>query len=591
MRFEMRLIYLYVSGLSRAAALLVQVCALSTVLILVVTFEAFGQASPVASQASGRPQFDWFVYEGSDPVFEEVEADSDEYLNPILTGFHPDPSITRVGDDYYLVNSSFGYFPGVPLFHSTDLVHWEQIGHVLDRPSQLDLSGLEVTQGIFAPTIRYHAGTFYLLTTHFGGKGNFLVTTSGDPAGEWSDPVWLPFGGIDPSIFFDDDGTVYITNNAVPPGGPHYQGHRAIWMQEYDPEAQEMVGPRRVLVNGGADLSENPVWLEGPHLFKVDGTYYLTAAEGGTGTSHAQVIFRSEDVWGPYEPYAGNPILTQRHLAPDRPHPVTSTGHADFVELPNGDWWAVFLGVRPYRDDHFNTGRETFLLPVEWTDDGWPIILDGDQTVPYVHERPDLPAGPPPDVPTSGNFTVRTDFETGTLAPYWNVIRTPPSGPRHAVTNSHLTIRPRAVPLGSTEAHPAFVGRRQQHTHATVTTAMRYMPSTPGEKAGLAAFQNGNYYLLALTRAANGAVVLHLERKNGDDDPEVIASAPLDVASDETLRLKIEARGDEYRFYYARSEGEWTLLAEGIDGTVLSTRVAGGFVGTYFGLYGYSGQP
>ena len=268
----------------------------------------------------------------------------------MLAGFYPDPSIVRVEDDYYLVTSSFAYFPGVPIFHSRDLVHWTQIGHVLDRPSQLNLDSAGVSRGIFAPTIEYHNGTFYLLTTLVDRGGNFLVTAT-DPRGPWSDPVWLPeVDGIDPSIFFENDSVAWVLNNGPPIGEPLYQGHRAIWIQQFDVRNKRLTGPRSVIVNGGVDLAAKPIWIEGPHLFRKDGWYYLLCAEGGTAEQHSEVVFRAKSPRGPFVPFRGNPILTQRHLPADRPNPVTSTGHADLVETPDG-WWAVFLGVRPYEGD------------------------------------------------------------------------------------------------------------------------------------------------------------------------------------------------------------------------------------------------
>ncbi len=300
----------------------------------------------------------------------------DQFFNPILAGFYPDPSITRAGDAYYLVTSSFVYYPGVPIFRSTDLVHWTQIGSVLDRPSQLHVDSAGISRGIFAPVIRYHDGTFYMITTLIDRGGNFIVTAK-NPAGPWSDPIWLrEVDGIDPSIFFDDDGRAYITNNGPPVETPLYEGHRAIWVQEYDVANKKMIGPRSVIVNGGVDLAKKPIWIEAPHILKVKGQYYLICAEGGTADQHSEVVFRSSSPLGPYTPYSGNPILTQRHLDPSRAFPVTSTGHADFVETQNGEWWAVFLGTRPYANDTYNIGRETFLLPVRWVD-GWPVILVG----------------------------------------------------------------------------------------------------------------------------------------------------------------------------------------------------------------------
>ena len=330
-----------------------------TLLLAILSFpSAGGEPSP---QAKPTAAFEWFEYVGKDPL-SDAPLDLGSYRNPILPGFYPDPSLCRAGDDYYLVNSSFAYFPGVPLFHSRDLVHWTQVGHVLTRPSQLNLDGLQVSQGIFAPALRQHAGTFYVITTLVGAGGNFFVTAA-DPAGPWSDPVFLPeIDGIDPSFFFDDDGHAYVVNNGPPTDGRGlYSGHRAIWIQEFDLKGQRLTGPRKVLVDGGVDLSKHPIWIEGPHVFRRNGWYYLIAAEGGTAEDHSEVVFRSRAARGPYVPWDKNPILTQRTLDPARPDPVTSTGHADFVETPDGAWWAVFLGCRPYEGGRlYNTGRETF---------------------------------------------------------------------------------------------------------------------------------------------------------------------------------------------------------------------------------------
>ena len=297
-----------------------------------------------------------------------------DYRNPILQGFYPDPSITRVGDDYYLVNSTFAWFPGIPVFRSRDLVSWTQIGNAIDRPDMLDFGRLGLSRGVFAASITHHDGLFYILNTCVDCGGNFVITAR-DPAGPWSDPVWLPDleGGIDPSLFFDEDGKAWIVNNGAPEGTPRYDGHRAIWIQAFDPASLRTTGPRTVLVDSGVDPSTNPKWIEGPRIFRHDGHYYLTCAEGGTEEGHSQVVLRADRPTGPYTPFAGNPILTQRDLPRDRPFPITSAGHAEFVETPSGEWWATFLATRPYEGDHYNTGRETFLMPVQWQD-GWPRI-------------------------------------------------------------------------------------------------------------------------------------------------------------------------------------------------------------------------
>ncbi|MFN3388207.1 MAG: glycoside hydrolase family 43 protein, partial [Allosphingosinicella sp.] len=333
-----------------------------------------GCAAPLAEGPAPQPgtaAFDWFHYEGADPI-DALPAGPGTYRNPILRGFYPDPSITRAGDDYYLVTSTFSYFPGLPVFHSRDLVNWTQIGNAIDRPDQLDFGKLGLSRGVFAPAIEHKDGLFYILNTCVDCRDNFVITAT-DPAGPWSDPVWLPdlAGGIDPSLFFDEDGSAWLLNNGPPVGEPLYEGHRAIWIQAFDPKALKTFGPRTMLVNGGVDISTKPIWIEGPHIIRKNGWYYLIAAEGGTAEGHSQVVLRSKSVTGPYEPFAGNPILTQRDLPRDRVNPITSAGHADFVQLPSGDWWATFLAVRPYEGDFYNTGRETFLMPVDWSGE-WP---------------------------------------------------------------------------------------------------------------------------------------------------------------------------------------------------------------------------
>jgi alpha-N-arabinofuranosidase len=277
---------------------------------------------------------------------------------------------------------------------------------------------------VFAPAIDYHEGTFYVANTAVDSGGNFIATAK-DPAGPWSDPIWLPtIGGIDPSLFFDDDGRVYILNNDAPIEEPRYSGHRAIWMQEFNLARMQPFGPRKVLIDGGVDPSTNPIWIEGPHIFKRAGWYYLSCAEGGTGPQHSQVILRSHNAWGPYAPYEKNPILTQRDLPVDRDHPITNAGHAQLVETPDGQWWATFLASRNYGQVHYNTGRETFLLPVKW-EDGWPMILEPGREVPYVAPGPGFGWHQDTQAPSSGNFTWRDEFDKTTLDRTWMYVRVP----------------------------------------------------------------------------------------------------------------------------------------------------------------------
>jgi xylan 1,4-beta-xylosidase len=565
---------------------------------------------PAEKPTPAVAHIDWFAYEGHDRVYDTIKAGPDEYLNPILPGFYPDPSVVRVGEDYYLVNSTFVFFPGLPIFHSRDLVHWKQIGNAIDRPTQLDFGRQEVARGLFAPSIAYHDGTYYIVNTCFFCGGNFVITAS-DPAGPWSDPVWLPFDEIDPSMFFDEDGKIYIANNGLPEGGKElYSGHRAIWMQEYNPAVKKMTGPRRMLVNGGIGFPEKkPTWLEGPHIYRVHGWYYLIAAEGGTGLVHSEVVYRSRKVWGPYTPYKGNPILTQRDLDPARAFPVTSTGHAAFVYIgppsrssqqqvrlrPSGSgatasarsasegWWAVFLGTRPYGDDLYNTGRETFLLPVRWKH-GWPVILPKGRQVPWAVKRPALPFDPSPQ--SSGNFSYREEFDGAKLGPEWLTVRTPHEQ-WYALENGALDLKARSVALGGF-GQPSFIGRRQQHGDASVSIALSFAPGIDGERAGLAAFQNDiAFYFLGLVRQ-NGANKVCVSRRQSKDEPEhgvLLGCAPAEAG---TVYLKMDVRGGAMDFFYGSAPGKWTALLRDADATILSSKKACCFVGTVIGLYAYS---
>lgn len=534
----------------------------------------------LATPASAAPvSFDWFEYRGRDAVFEQP-LPAGSYRNPILAGFHPDPSVTRAGNRFYLVNSTFTYFPGIPIFESTDLVHWRHIGNVINRPSQLDFDGLGVSRGVFAPTISFHAGTFYVLNTAVDNGGNFFATAT-DPAGPWSDPNWLPeIDGIDPSFFFDDDGHTYILNNGPPPGAPLYDGHRAIWMQEFDLENRKLVGPRKVLVNGGVDIAKKPIWIEGPHIYQREGWYYLVCAEGGTGPNHSQVALRSRSPWGPYDPFSGNPLLTQRDLAPDRIDPITNAGHADLVEAPDGSWWAIFLATRTYGGVHYNTGRETFLLPVNWKE-GWPIILEHGKAIPYVKRGPKFLAARSDIPPQTGNFTWRDEFDSPALNSEWLNVRVPKESWADLRSRpGSLTIHPLAVPLDSL-GNPSFLARRQQHLAFEASTALQ-LPVESGVAAGMAAFQGEKYwYFLGARRTVDG-VRLFLERKSGKE-VETIATAV--VGSSGTLRLRISGDRADYSFFYDADGHGWKALSEKVDGTVLSTDVAGGFVGAVIGPY------
>ncbi len=533
----------------------------------------------MAASAPATPApvtFDSFEYTGRDAVFEAPPAPG-RYQNPVRAGFYPDPDICRVGSDYYAVNSSFAYFPGIPVFHSRDLINWTQLGSVVDRPAQLDYRGLGVSRGIFAPALSHHGGLFYVICTHVDAGGNFVMTAK-DPAGPWSDPTWLGFDGIDPSLFFDDDGRAWVVNNGAPPGDkPLYPGHRAIWIQEFDVAAKKLVGPRSIIVNGGVRIEDHPVWIEGPHLFRKDGWCYLICAEGGTAEQHSEVVFRSRSVTGPFVPGPDNPILTQRMLPEGRPNPVTCTGHADFVETPEGGWWAVFLGCRPYEDATYNTGRETFMLPVTWND-GWPSILAPGLPVPFSPPSPDgATLEPSAAAPLTGNCTWRDDFREPSLSRLWIGLRAMPETSQGA---GGLRLTPRADALWG-NGSPAFLARRLQHARFTATTTLR-LPLGEGVSAGLAAFQNEAHHYFLGVHSEGGGLEVFVERLDGGP-AQVVARAR--VAGAQSIGLRMTGDGATCGFEYSAGPGPWMELLSGADATILSTRVAGGFVGAVVGLH------
>jgi len=483
--------------------------------------------------------------------------------NPILSGFHPDPSICRVNDDYYIVTSSFAYYPGLPIFHSKDLTSWKQIGYAMDRSSQLNLDGAGISRGLFAPAIKYHEGIFYISCTLVDKGGNFIITTK-DVAGGWSDPYWFPeIDGIDPSLFFNDDGKVYIVYNSVAPNNePLYEGHRTIRLREIDLAAMELKGQEMLLVNGGVKIEFGPVWIEAPHIFKKDGWYYLICAEGGTYDYHSEAVFRSRAVDGPYVAADINPILTQRHLDPNRKDPVTTAGHASFVETPEGEWYAVFLACRPYEDDHYNTGRETFLLPVTWKD-GWPIINYGHDEIKY----------------DAIDVSYRDEFNTKELDLRWMFLRTV-HRQWWSIGDGVLSmdVRPETC---SGNGNPSFIAHRQQNLSCSAVSSMTFKAYASNEKAGLVIFQNEDHYYFICKSVNDGQPVVQLYK----NETELIASAGL--MNDDELQLKIVADRAYYSFYYSASN-EWKLLKENMDAKYLSTKTAGGFVGCVFAMYATS---
>lgn len=516
----------------------------------------------------------------------------EQFTNPILAGFYPDPSICKVGEYYYLVTSTFVYYPGIPVFRSKDLVNWKLISYVIHKPEIFNVEGSRVSRGLFAPSIRYHDGLFYVSCTLIDRGGNFISTTA-DPEKGWSDPTWFPqVNGIDPSPFFDEDGRAYLIYNSIPPdNAPLYDGHRTIRIIEFGIDSLNAIGEESILINGGTDLSKKPVWIEAPHIFKKDGYYYLIAAEGGTAYQHSEVVFRSKSLRGPYVSYEKNPILTQRHLDPSRANPITTTGHADFVETEKGEWWAVFLGCRPYADkDYYNNGRETFLTPVKWID-GWPVINPDFDEVQYTYDYP-LPKAETGDRPQSGNFIFKDDFDTDKLALEWMFLRAPKEAWYNLSDKSgSLTLKVR--PEQCTEyVNPSFVGHRQQHLNSSASASLNFETQKENEKSGLLIFQNEEHFYFLCKSVADGKPAVQLYQSGVKDSSMVLlASKPLDIATTD-IRLKIESKGDQYAFYYATNNVDWLSMDKNVDAKFLSTQVAGGFVGCIYSMYATSlGEP
>ena len=492
------------------------------------------------------------------------------FSNPVIPGFHPDPSVCRVGDDYYLVVSSFAFLPGVPVFHSRNLVDWEPIGHVFDRPGVIDLTGLAVSDGIWAPTIRHHGGLFYLVTTLVRGKQGAVtvLATATDPAGPWSDPVVLDAEGIDPSLFFDDDGRCWFTA-CRDAAQPESTGPGELWLRELDLVDLALVGPSHILWHGAL----RGAWVEAPHLYRHDGAYFLVAAEGGTEGNHAVTVARAEAVTGPYRGDPRNPLLTHRHLGAGSP--IQNVGHADLVQTVAGETWAVLLGTRPAAGHHV-LGREVFLVPVEWTAAG-PVFAPGIGQVRAIETRPLIDGGPAD--------RAHGAVEPGPRGQEWLGLRElpPAAGP---AGDFLLPLRPDTL---AGTGRPAFVGRRQTDPNFEASVRVGFEPGAAGEEAGLAIHQGATGYatatvqrqsgqlqggqrMIALTVAAGGTV-------------QVTARA---LIPDGPITIFLSAVGLDYRVEFAAGDHAERRPLGSVDGRILSTERVGGFVGVVLGPYATS---
>ena len=499
-----------------------------------------------------------------------VAMQAQTFRNPIIPGFHPDPSICRVGDDYYIVNSSFQYFPGVPIYHSRDLINWQQIGNVLDRESQLPLSGTTSWLGIYAPTLRYHDGLFYMITTNVGNGGNFMVTAR-DPHGPWSEPIWLEQQGIDPSLWFED-GRCYMMSNP----------DNTIMLCEIDPQTGRQLTPSRPLWQGTGGR-----YPEGPHIYKKDGFYYLLISEGGTELAHKLTIARSRNIYGPYEANPQNPILTNCSMK-GQGMQIQGTGHGDFVQATDGSWWIVFLAYRNFGGSYHHLGRETYLAPVSWPEGQWPVVNGGEpidtlMTAALPTSTASTQAQPAaPTAPTFGpewvyiqNPKRRVEITEGKA---WCGV--PTANVRLYATRSTLTDNDR----------PAFFGRRQESECFTMEAVVRPSPDIiPADEAGLSVYQiNDGHIDFFIRKDADGhSLALRCKLKGID---YVVAEKKLtDDPSLTTIRVRSD--GTYYYFEYqpqtdltAIINDKWMLMGR-LECSLMSTEVAGGFTGVVVGLY------
>lgn len=475
------------------------------------------------------------------------------FTNPIVPGFNPDPSICRAGEDYYLVTSSFEYFPGVPIYHSRNLVNWTHIGYCLSRESQLPLAGAGISGGIFAPTIRYHDGRFYMVTSNNAGSNrNFYVWTE-DPAGEWSEPIRVDQRGIDQDLFWDDDGTAYFTCT----------NEWKIPMRKINLETGELLTDPTFLWNGCGGH-----YPEAPHLYRVGDYYYTMIAEGGTCYGHCETIARAPSLEGPWESCPHNPILTHRSKID---LPIQATGHADMVEDHNGNWWMVCLGIRPkgFHGCHC-LGRETFLTPITW-DDGWPRVSDNAEIALEMKGHAGLPAAEPQSLST------RDEFGGEQLPLHWNFLCNPKEG-SWSLTDGQLSLACAQADL-STMHGLSWVGRRQQHFEFRASTRIDFDPVND-EEAGLTVFQNYlHHYEIAVVRRQQERVLI-VRRTIGSLTAEV-ASVPV---PDGPVTLVVTGTEADYSFAYVTNDTDPVILATG-ETRYLSTEVGGRFTGVYLAMY------
>lgn len=499
------------------------------------------------------------------------------FTNPILPGYYPDPSVIRVDDTFYLVNSTFEHFPGIPIHKSTDLVNWELIGHAIDRESQLDYTNIPASCGLYAPTIREHNGTFYIACTLVAGQGekdgNFYVTAP-SPEGPWSDPIWVDFPGIDPSLYFEGDRAWWMGCHTNDP--QEYEGNTAVWLQEIDIATGQLVGNRTPLWTGAI---KGAIWCEGPHIYKKDGWYYVLSAEAGTEFNHAVTIARSRELTGPYEGNRRNPVLTHRHLG--HATPVQYVGHAEIFDDSAGNWWSVALATRPVADKHV-LGRETFLTPVTWEDD-WPVFAPGAGMLPVTGET---------GLTSTVVFEQSGHVDGGDLAQHARSI-VDAGNIAHskvlALRGSALgfaSVHEGTLRLTATEhtlndrGTPAFASVRVPAPHSTFAAELSLADATAGAEYGLAALQNDRNHVRASVVVDGEQATLRIIERISETDRVVAESTVADLSSPLSIQLDL---GPTLVEVTAQIGDSSISAAVGVD--ALATETAGGFVGAVVGPF------
>ncbi len=494
--------------------------------------------------------------------------------NPILRGFNPDPSILRVGEDYYIATSTFEWFPGVQIHHSRDLVNWQLIGRPLERLSQLNMMGNPDSGGIWAPCLSYDKGKFYLIYTDVKAwkadpykiAYNYLVTAE-SIEGPWSEPAYLNTSGFDPSLFHDDDGRKWLVNLVWDHRKDHDRfGH--IILQEYDEDSKQLVGPRKAIFKGTEIGS-----VEGPHIYKVNDYYYLLTAEGGTEYQHAESIARSQSLEGPYEVHPSNPLITasgQADLA------LQKAGHASMVEAADGSWYLAHLCGRPIDGKHCILGRETALQPIEWIN-GWPYIQGGENQplLNWVIETND-------EVPEAQN--TRIDFQDMETLPLdFQSLRRP-------ITEDWLSLADRPGWLRLYGQEPttslfkqSLIARRLQAFHADIETQMEFEPQDFQEMAGLIAYYDTrNHYYLRISRDEELGKCLNIIQTDKGISEELLDEIP--IPDSRAISLKVEIRKQSLQFYY-RLQGDWIAVGNSLPTKILSDDYDHlGFTGAFIGM-------